>query len=552
VDAGTVDAVGGEEEVVFGAESLTRALGDRYHQFVAMPTRSAVLLYRARQRHSGRGVVIKLLVNDRRRPDEPPPAETLALATLAWHRHVVHLVESGTTDDQIPYLVVDDVGGRTYADATAESGCEATTVLAWCVEVAGALSATHEAGIVHCDVKPSNVLIARDGTSRLSDFGIARIVSEDEPTLDDVRGTMHYVAPEVLDGAPPTPASDVYGLARTALFGLQRVERPDEGSRSPTRHVDDAARSLNWPGAEYAARTLTRALDPDPDRRPQMAILADAMNSATETTSAGVTRSKRRPMVVTCAVIALTIAVLGLVSVSARNNDPGNQFDLSSISSEEFCQIASRTFQDLRNLVDGLPARIDAAPETFDLMKDLAVVFPDEAGRAMAPLLSAAERFPPTREFNAVLTVPAYRRLVLADGLYVLTRFSFVTNPGSDINRAEVPLGLQEVVTTWDRFLGLAGTTCGPVPQSTTRERVGAMIRSRMRPAEDPSKGFKEILADPRSISLFTEDFLLMLLNVAPGLVDDQFSTQGDWIYRFLCVPGVSDFAVGIAGVEET
>ena len=141
---------------------------------------------------------------------------------------------------------------------------------------------------------------------------------------------------------------------------------------------------------------------------------------------------------------------------------------------------------------------------------------------------------------------------MLADGLYVLTRFSFVTNPGSDINRAEVPLGLQEVVTTWDRFLGLAGTTCGPVPQSTTRERVGAMIRSRMRPAEDPSKGFKEILADPRSISLFTEDFLLMLLNVAPGLVDDQFSTQGDWIYRFLCVPGVSDFAVGIAGVEET
>jgi serine/threonine-protein kinase len=113
-----------------------------------------------------------------------------------------------------------------------------------CADIAEALAAAHEQGIVHRDVKPENVLIDAVGRGRLTDFGIARLV--DGPRRNRatrIVGTPDYLAPEVIEGCPPGPAVDVYALA-TVLFELMTGWTPFGGGHPGAvlrRHVTEPA-----------------------------------------------------------------------------------------------------------------------------------------------------------------------------------------------------------------------------------------------------------------------------------------------------------------------
>ena len=104
---------------------------------------------------------------------------------------------------------------RTSRAARSPTHCRSPS-RSWCsvaAEIAQALDALHAAGIVHRDVKPSNVLLGDDGAV-LADFGLARGVDSTQLTHDgQLLGTAHYLAPELIEGAVATPASDVYAFA---------------------------------------------------------------------------------------------------------------------------------------------------------------------------------------------------------------------------------------------------------------------------------------------------------------------------------------------------
>lgn len=142
------------------------------------------------------------------------------LAAALNHPHVVSVFDLVDEED-VRWLVMEYVDGETLSERVRTSGpmdaVEAATLLA---QAADALVEAHEHGIVHRDVKPSNILIA-DGAAKLNDFGIAR--SEDDPSLTQtglVTGSPAYLAPEVASGSSATTASDVWSLGATLYHAV--------------------------------------------------------------------------------------------------------------------------------------------------------------------------------------------------------------------------------------------------------------------------------------------------------------------------------------------
>ena len=136
--------------------------------------------------------------------------------------------------------------------------------------MAGALDEAHRQGVLHRDVKPSNVIVDSDGGPHLIDFGIAR--SQGDATLTQsgmMMGTPDFLAPETAAGSGASPASDAWQLAATVSYALSG--KPPRGGRdTPMAALMAAARAeplTELAGGSAHAELLRAALDPDPDRR---------------------------------------------------------------------------------------------------------------------------------------------------------------------------------------------------------------------------------------------------------------------------------------------
>src|SRR3954454_8796218 len=136
--------------------------------------------------------------------------EARAVAQLN-HPYVVGVIDAGE-DDGMPYIVFEYVEGETLKERTRrQARLPISEAVAYAIEVARALGAAHERGIVHRDVKPQNVLIDEDGTAKVTDFGIARTLDQEGLTADGrVLGTTDYVSPEQALGHAVTGQSDLY------------------------------------------------------------------------------------------------------------------------------------------------------------------------------------------------------------------------------------------------------------------------------------------------------------------------------------------------------
>jgi serine/threonine protein kinase len=173
------------------------------------------VVYRAHQQRLDRIVALKVLSVDAVDSDTMRRFERECQITgrLTGHPNVVTVLDTGVTSGGHPFIAMDYFERGSLRDRLSREGpLPLPEVLRVGVKIAGALAATHEAEVLHRDVKPQNILVSKYGEPALADFGVARLVDSSEVTHTNAF-TPHHAAPEVVNGLPPGVTSDVYALA---------------------------------------------------------------------------------------------------------------------------------------------------------------------------------------------------------------------------------------------------------------------------------------------------------------------------------------------------
>jgi len=229
-------------------------------------------VFEAWDRRAGRKVAVKRLRQGAAQAQDTLLLEARCAALLRHGAFVRVLALAGSGSDRT--LVMELVRGQTVHALLRRhgSGIGPDAALRIAVQVADAMAQSHDAGLVHGDLTPANLLQERSGKVRIVDFGVARLYATPASGPSEVRGTVAYMAPERLLGHPLRPACDIYALG-VVLYEMLAGRHPFAGLHDlalAAALLQNAPDSWPWPGASAAAvvalvRTMTAS---DPARRP--------------------------------------------------------------------------------------------------------------------------------------------------------------------------------------------------------------------------------------------------------------------------------------------
>ncbi|MGY1662268.1 protein kinase [Geodermatophilus sp. SYSU D00705] len=275
-------------------------LQDRYELLSPIATGGMGQVWRARDLVLGRTVAVKVL-----RPEYTGDTVFLTrfrtearLSAGLAHPNIAVLHDYGEVEpelaggDRLVYLVMEFVDGEPLAAVLQrERRLTSDRTLAILRQVAAGLAAAHAAGVVHRDVKPGNVLVAPDGTVKITDFGIAWSAANAAVTrTGHVVGTAQYLAPEQVRGDRAVAASDVYSwgmVAYECLAGRRAVDGPDPVDVA-FRQLRDTPDPLPDDVPEPVRRLVERTLAKEPaDRIPDGAALLAAVDDVVAEHSPG-------------------------------------------------------------------------------------------------------------------------------------------------------------------------------------------------------------------------------------------------------------------------
>ncbi|MFF9865585.1 protein kinase [Streptomyces sp. NPDC013953] len=340
-----------------------RLVAERYRLLGPLGEGGMGVVWRARDEMLGREVAVKevrapagLGAADEQRLYARLEREAWAAARVS-HRNVVTVYDVATEDGR-PWIVMELVRGVTLSDALdAEGPVPPRRAAHIGAEVLAALRAAHEAGVLHRDVKPGNVLLANDGRVVLTDFGIATVEGTSNLTMTgELIGSPEFLAPERALGRTPGPASDLWSLGvllyaavegdspfrrNTPLSTLRAAvdeELPPPRRAGPLAPViegllrkdpnerltaDEAAHRLRVIGAGGTARTAPVTSAPVVAAFPSEGPAGPSASGATVPTARPGQQPRRAVAVLVAGVVLLLLAAGGLTYALLRERDAG-------------------------------------------------------------------------------------------------------------------------------------------------------------------------------------------------------------------------------------
>ena len=253
---------------------IGKTLDNRYEILAQIGTGGMAVVYKAKCHYLNRLVAIKILKSDlaedadfRRRFN----TESQAVAQLS-HPNIVSVYDVAKGGD-VEYIVMELVDGITLKQYMEKRGqLTWKEALHFITQIMRALQHAHSRGIVHRDIKPQNMMVLRDGSLKVTDFGIACLANAAQTLTQEALGSVHYISPEQAKGDRSTPRSDIYS-AGVVLYEMLTNTLPFEGDSAVSvaiQHLSSVPlppRDVNPDIPEQLELICMKAMAPDPERR---------------------------------------------------------------------------------------------------------------------------------------------------------------------------------------------------------------------------------------------------------------------------------------------
>ncbi len=390
--------------------SVGTVLGGRYRVQSTLGTGGMAVVYKAEDAILGRTVALKTL--HRQYAEEPSfrarfKQEARAMASLD-HHNIVKVYDI-SQDGEVPFIVAECVGGNDIGDLLSQNrgaalNEEFTRRVA--EQLLRALSYAHRRGIIHRDIKPSNILITHEGTVKVADFGIARIVKDEEAgETGEIVGSARYMSPEQLKGEEVTPRSDIYSVG-ILLYHCLTGSPPFSGNvkslaRQHLQKTPTPPRKLNKKVSRPLEAVVLKALAKEPNDRYQSAdTMLDDLEAAApprkavgtrevpKTAAAGASRKGRKSLTLVSMLAVLLLLAggtafaaekLGYVDLPSKQNLQEALGQANNVSTQPI-EAPKPSEEPVENKASSPPEKPDTAstkePDTANVNNKDAVLAP--------------------------------------------------------------------------------------------------------------------------------------------------------------------------------